>query len=114
MIIHQKFETIEITDIEEDVKWSDVTTDPQFSGGWHINFIQWVPGTADDVLMIQNGSGLSDPLIYYSWAQGANVDLPRYFYGAKVQFFIDYSQCTLSTGHKVLVQLMPIGGSFIR
>lgn len=114
MIIRQKFETVEITDIEENVKWSDVTTEPQYSGGWHINFIQWVPGTADDVLMIQNGSGLSDPLIYYNWGKSRSSDLPRYFYGARVQFFIDYDLCTFSTGHKVIIQLMPIGGSFIR
>ena len=114
MRILKKAETIEISDIDSDVKWSEVTPDDQYSGGWHINFIQWVPGTADDVLIIQNGSGLDDPVIYYNWATSRNADLPRYFYGAKVKFFIDYSKCTFSSGLKVIVQLMPIGGSFIR
>ena len=103
MEILRRSETIDISDIDSDVEWSDVTPEGQYSGGWHIN-----------VLIIQNGIGLDDPVIYYNWASSRNADLPRYFYGAKVKFFIDYSKCTFSSGHKVIVQLMPIGGSFIR
>ena len=104
-MINTNAETIEVTDIDEDVEWTD---------GIHINFIQWVPGSQDDVLIIKNGSAVDDPVIYYNWASGPNVDLPRYFYGAKVKVFIDYSECTFSPGHKLIIQTMPMGGSFIR
>ena len=90
MRIRRKFETIEISDIDQDVIWRDVTPEDQYDGGWHINFIQWVTPGANDVMYIQNGSGLNDPVIYYNRIASQNADLPRYFYGARVQFFIDY------------------------
>ena len=105
MNIKTNLETIEVTDIDEDLNWTD---------GVHINFIQWVPGGADDVLIIKNGAEIDDPVCYYNWAKGRNSDLPRYFYGAKIRVFIDYSECTFSAGHKLIIQTMPIGGSFIR
>ena len=105
MIIKENLETIEVSDIGEDVSWSE---------GLHISFIQWVPGGADDVIQIQNGDSVDDPVCYYNWASGPNVDLPRYFYGALVRVFIDYSMCSLSAGHKLIIQTMPKGGSFIR
>ena len=114
MKVKRNLDTIEISDINEDVVWNRLGLAPDYEGGWHINFIQWVPGTADDLLVIRNGNGVDDPTVYHNWAQGANVDLPRYFYGARVKFFIDYSECVFSSGHKVIVQFMPIGGRFMR
>ena len=114
MIIKRNLDTIEVSGINEDVIWNQIGLGDDYEGGWHLNFIQWVPGTADDVLIVRNGKDSSDPAVYYNWARSRNVDLPRYFYGARVQFFIDYSECTFSAGHKVIIQLMPIGGSFTR
>ena len=114
MRIHKNLDTIEISDIDEDVIWNKLGLGPDYEGGWHVNFIQWVPGSADDVLIIKNGNESANPVIYYNWASGRNSDLPRYFYGVRVQFFIDYSACTLSAGHKLIVQLMPIGSGFMK
>ena len=104
MITKQNLETIEISDIDEDINLDAI----------NINFIQWVPGSADDVLIIKNGFWENDPVIYYNWASGRNSDLPRYFYGARVELSIDYSACTLSAGHKLIIQKMPIGSGFMK
>ena len=105
MKINTNLETIEVTDIDENVEWTD---------GIHINFIQWVPGGQDDVMIIHNGNQPDDPVCFYNWASSPNIDLPRYFYGAKVKVYIKYSECILTAGHKLIIQTMPIGGSFIR
>jgi len=111
MIIHRNYETIEISDIDEDVLWSVVEPD---SNGIYVNFIQWVPGAADDVLIARNGNQADSPVVYYNKAASVTSDLPRYFYGALVQLFVDYSECTLSAGGRLIIQKMPVGGSFIK
>jgi hypothetical protein len=64
--------------------------------------IQFNPGNTSDVLVVKNGSA-SGPPLFKTTADSASDEVIKYFHGVAVKPVIDYSACTLSNGHEVIV-----------
>ena len=67
-----------------------------------LHSIQFVPGAADDVLSLKFGTA-AGPEIFPVPAATSTEPYIKYFGGVKAQVFIDYSGCTLSSGHQVII-----------
>ena len=69
--------------------------------------IQFVPGAAADVLVVKEGSA-SGPILAYFKAAATALDgsvLVKYFlHGQNHRPYIDFSECTLSSGHMVIIE----------
>lgn len=77
------------------------------SGDWtgplgELQSIQFVPGNSGDTLVVKNASA-SGPVIFNTAADSASDEVVKYFDGAELQPFIDQSECTLNSGHQVIV-----------
>ena len=65
--------------------------------------IQFNPGsTGTDVLIVRHASA-TGPIIMKVTANAANDESCKYFDGMKVRPYIKYSECTLSSGHRVMI-----------
>jgi hypothetical protein len=64
--------------------------------------IQFNPGDTNDILVVKQGDA-SGPVIFQTKADSASDEVIKYFHKIGLQPFIDYSACTLSAGHKVIV-----------
>ncbi|MBS3809771.1 MAG: hypothetical protein KGY38_06435 [Desulfobacterales bacterium] len=64
--------------------------------------IQFNPGATSDVLVVKNGS-TAGPMLFSTTADSGSDETIKYFYGVRVAPVIDYSECTLSAGHEVIV-----------
>lgn len=64
--------------------------------------IQFVPGAADDVLVVKDVDE-NGPWVMEVKADGDNDETIKYFNGDQVHVYIDYSECTLSSGHAVII-----------
>lgn len=86
--------TIEISSIDSD--WNS-------SESRKIHYVIFVPGASNDILVMKEGSGTGPTTIYMKSSDGE----PRIAYldGQSVDLFLDYGDCTLNTGAKVLVVL---------
>jgi hypothetical protein len=96
---------IEISGATGDVSW--VSPDALCSSTWGclIDWILFVPGAQNDVLNIKwyDDSGID---IFPNVAAEDAYDAKMVYYGGDaIQFYMDYSGSTLSTGAKVLIKL---------
>lgn len=67
--------------------------------------IEFHPGAASDRLVVKQ-RGDAGAIRFDSMAVDGVADSRiKYFYGARVIPFIDYSECTFSTGHRVVIEL---------
>lgn len=67
--------------------------------------IQFVPGAGGDCLVVKEGSA-SGAVIFYAKAP-ATLDgnmFVKYFNGQNHRPYIDFSDCTLSSGHRVIIE----------
>lgn len=64
--------------------------------------IQFNPGATSDVLVVKHKDA-SGPIIFKTTADSASDEVIKYFHEVGLQPFIDYSACTLSAGHFVIV-----------
>jgi len=68
--------------------------------------IIFIPGATDDVLVVKDGSDTGPTVMYVKCADTYDQRV-KYFYGQALQPYIDFSECTLSTGHKILIARWP-------
>lgn len=94
---------LEITSIAAD--WDYRASKPS---NWpdhpRIASIQFDPGAADDVLLIKEQSD-GGPQRFFSRCENTYDQRIKYFHGARVMPYIDFSECTLSANHKVTIEL---------
>ena len=94
--------TLEITVIAAD--WDYKASKPT---AWpvqpRINFIRFKPGSANDIIVVKDGSA-TGPVICYLKATDTE---PRcqYFSGTRHNPFVDFSDCTLNTNHSLVIEL---------
>lgn len=83
---------LELTTIDED--WTASESMDIFS-------IQFVPGASNDILVIKDSTDAGATIAYMSSSDGD----PRiiYFYHTMTPM-IDFSECTLSSGHSVIIR----------
>lgn len=80
-----------------------------WSDGPRTNYIQFNPGAADDKLVIKQRTA-AGAVIFEASSTDANDQQRAYYYGKRQLPYIDYSECTLSAGHKVIIGLGTGGG----
>jgi len=91
---------IEISAIDSDWTWTD--TLPERSDGIKVKSIQFNPGAADDVLVIEEASASGPRSVYFKCAD-TTVQKTKYFDDVKIKPFLDESDCTLSEGATVII-----------
>ena len=97
---------IDITSISADWDYaSEVAAYPREKEGPIIDLILFAPGAANDRLVIKNGDA-SGPVVFKATATTTDERVV-YYHGKRMRPFIDYSECTLSTGHQVVISLWP-------
>ena len=94
---------LEITGIAAD--WDYNSNRPP---GWpvkpRIMSIEFDPGAADDVLLIKERDA-GGPQRFYAMCENTYDQRCKYFHGCRVVPFNDFSECALSAGHKVTIEL---------
>ena len=94
---------IEITGIDSDWTWTDT-----FKGahnGIAVDFIAYSSGDADgDICVIKEASD-TGPAIFPKQAQKTQGPAQIVYYGCSIKPVIDYGDCTLSTGHSIVIKL---------
>jgi len=85
---------IEISAIDSD--WNSTETRK-------IQYIIFVPGASNDVLVMKEASATGPTVVYMKSTDGE----PRiaYLEGQSADLYLDYSDCTFNTGAKVLIML---------
>ena len=91
-----------LTAMDSDWDWLDTLSGSSYLAGMNVGSIQFKPGATDDVLIIRNGSLTGPPIV--SWKAVDAYDYKVFYcHGTKLKPFIDYSECTLSSGHAVII-----------
>ncbi len=93
---------LEISNIAAD--WSYVDNRPAH---WPVNprlaSIEFHPG-GSDVMAITQGND-QGALRFYANCQDAYDSRIKYFHGSRCRPFIDFSECSLTAAHKVIIEL---------
>ncbi len=95
--------------------WTEVSAmDSDYDAGedFPIMSIKLLPGQANDILIVKNGSATGPKVCKLESTDGE----PRieYFFGSYFQPYIDYSDCTLSANHGVVIGIDPFYRPFGR
>lgn len=88
-----------------DIDWAWTTT---FTGdidlkGIPIRSITFKPGAANDILVIKSGADSGPDIFNEKCLDAASRTI--YYGGARLPLYLDFSACTLSAGHKVMIIL---------
>ena len=70
-----------------------------------ISSIEFHPGAASDRMIIKQGGPNGATRFDSGIAQNAGDSRIKYFHGTRVTPFVDFGDCTLSEGHKVIIEL---------
>ncbi len=92
-----------ITSIAEDWVYS-TSKPPHWPDRPRLSSICFIPGATSDKLIVkeENESG---PEVIWVTAETVNSQKIKYFHGGVCIPFIDFSECILSAGHMVMIQL---------
>jgi len=88
------------------IEVSAMDSDYDFGEFSRISSIQFNPGAAGDTLVVKNGSA-TGPKMFYAVCTGTDDQRIIYYFGTRCRPYIDYSECTLSVGHSVIINLWP-------
>ncbi|MCW7076379.1 MAG: hypothetical protein OCU18_03695 [Candidatus Syntrophoarchaeum sp.] len=95
--------TIEVNSIAADWDWAAVmTSHPE---AVRLASITFIPGAANDKLVVKEDSD-AGPVIFRALCTDTDEKI-KYFYGAKRSVYVDFSECVLSAGHKMIIDLWP-------
>lgn len=96
--------TIEITDLTSD--WDYGTDKP---ASWpdypRISSIEFHPGAANDLCIVRNHKEAGVRRFSSNYADSQSDSRIKYFHGARIDPFIDYSECVVSSGHVLIIEL---------
>lgn len=92
--VQYSFPVINISAIDSD--WNDTESR-------RVQYIIFVPGSANDILVIKQASATGPEIARMKSADGE----PRIAIvgGSEIDMFLDYSDCTLNAGSKVIILL---------
>ena len=95
---------IEISAMDEDWTWTDLFPGTE-NNGIAVDFIAYSSGDADgDICVIKEASD-TGPAIFPKQAQKTQGPAQIVYYDAPIKPVIDYGDCTLSTGHSIVIKL---------
>ena len=66
--------------------------------------LTFIPGADSDKIVVKDGSD-SGPVIFRASCASAHDEKIKYFHGMKSRPYVDFGDCTLSAGHKFLIEL---------
>jgi len=93
--------TLNLTAIDADWLWS--TTFPN-DAAIRIQSIEFIGGAANDVMVIKEGSD-SGAVMFSRKVPDTDYRQIKYFWGQLLRPVVDYSDCTLNAGHRVIIEL---------
>ena len=94
---------LELTGIDAD--WDYTTQKPStWPDNPRLMSIEFHPGATSDVLWIkqEQDTGVTR---FYANCNSVSDSRVKYFHGSRCKPFIDHGSCTLSAGHKVIIEL---------
>lgn len=98
--------TIELSGIDADYVWSTLfTAGKDAEVGPMIDWILFIPGQANDKMVIKHKTD-AGPTGFQATCLTAD-ERYVYYHGARFPFVVDFSDCTLTANHKLIIQLWP-------
>lgn len=91
---------VTITAIDADWTWTD--TFPGWGPGMRVISIEFIGGAVDDHLVVKNETD-AGPTLMDRYIDDVKFSTTKTLFGARVKPMIDFSACTLSVGHKVII-----------
>ena len=95
---------LELTEVAAD--WSYKASKPS---NWpelpRISSVQFDPGATDDKLIVKDDGDTGPRRCVLGPADNPNDQRIKYFFGARFVPSIDFSECTLSAGHRIVIEL---------
>lgn len=89
-----------------DADWDYKASKP---GNWpdipRLNSIEFHPGAASDRMIIKQVGDDGATRFDSGEVESAGDSRIKYFHGVRVVPYVDYGDCTLSEGHKVIIEL---------
>lgn len=70
-----------------------------------IKSIEFIPGAANDIISIKNGSDSSASICKLGSGVAAESAVKYFGKGQYMRVLIDFSECTLTAGHKLILEL---------
>ena len=100
---------VQLTAIDADWIWT--TTFPNHPQGIKVDWIAFKPGaTALDKCSIKQDSATGSEIFLSIPAVSLSYGQIVYYSGALLRPYIDFSDCTFTTGHEVVIKLMTNSG----
>ena len=93
---------VNISAIAADVSMQDIF---QTANDVKVKRMEFIVGSANDVIVIKNGSDSSAEICRLGSASAAEADRIYFQGGQLMKPFIDFSACTLNAGHKLIIEL---------
>jgi hypothetical protein len=94
---------IEITGIDADWNWTSAYKAASFPNGIKLHSIQFCPGAISDRLIMKDGSD-AGPAFFDVLCN--DLEEKNLYLGIRCKPMIDFSACTLSANHKVIIRVM--------
>ena len=96
---------VEITAIDADWLWSTTFTGAaEVSGGIKVVSIEFLGGAANDIIVINDQTDAGAVMMKRK-TPDTDYSTIKYFFGARIRPVINFSDCTLSSGHKIIITL---------
>ena len=93
---------VNISAIAADVSMQDIL---QTANDVKVRRMEFIPGSANDVIVIKSGSDAAAVICKLGSASAAEPDRAYFGDGQLMRPFIDFSDCTLNTNHKLIIEL---------
>jgi hypothetical protein len=95
---------LELTEIAADWDYS-ASRPPNWPNLPRISSIHFDPAAANDKLVVKDGTEDGPRRCVLGPCDNANDQRIKYFHGARLSPFIDFSECVLTAGHRVTIEL---------
>ncbi len=99
--------TVEINTITEDFDWGTDSATIVYDTDPKIDHVTFVAGASADELVLRDGSAANTSPLFAKMTSGDGEERTVYFHGARKRLCVDFGDCTLNTGHAMIVCLWP-------
>jgi len=104
VVVTDVYTSFTVEAIDADWTWTDDFSQDTFAKGMPLWAVIFQPGASGDVLSLKNGSAAANEI----FPDNVLIDTApqvQYYGGNIMKPFIDFSECTLSAGHRIIVIL---------
>ena len=97
--------TIEITDLTADWVYENSKPDDWPNQNPRMLSIEFHPGSANDRCVVKQKTEDGPTRFDSNYTDSQSDSRIKYFMGTRCEPFIDYSECVVSAGHKIIMEL---------